>query len=207
MAPMATQKLSKQEEKSLSMRRRVCEATIAVLASVGYERVSTKLVAEHGKMSRGAVNYHFPTKNDMLVAAYKYVLEDWEKSWPFRAMIEGEKIAADDLIDALWTGLFSTGTYLAVLELMLAARLDENLGARLRAALPAWSGPRDMRTARLIGLDTNDEKALRLLHLNLCMLRGLSVNQFFAAGTRAEDKLIEIWKEIFVREIKDYIQP
>ncbi len=196
--------LSKQEAKSVDMQRRVCAATVSVLAEVGYERVSTKLISERGKMSRGALNYHFPTKNDLFVAAYEYVLAEWEKEWPFCELDAQGSLSTEALIDALWTELFSKSTYLAILELMLAARLDPDLGTRLRAALARWSKKRDRRTIQMMGLDPDDEMASKLLRLNLCMLRGICVNRFCADGTYAEEPLIEIWKDILAREMKTH---
>lgn len=204
MIQQTAQPLSKQEAKSIDMQRRVCAAAVSVLAEVGYERVSTKLISERGKMSRGALNYHFPTKNDLFVAAYNHVLAEWDKDWPFCDLEENETLSIESLIDALWTELFSKSTYLAILELMLAARQDHDLSTQLRAALAKWSHKRDQRTIQMMGLDPSDDMASKLLRINLCMLRGICVNRFCADGTYAEEPLIEIWKGILAREMKSH---
>jgi AcrR family transcriptional regulator len=204
MTQQSDQLLSKQEAKSIDMQRRVCAATVSVLAEVGYERVSTKLISERGKMSRGALNYHFPTKNDLFVAAYNHVLAEWDQHWPFCDLGPNETLTTEALIDALWTELFSKSTYLAILELMLAARLDPDLSVQLRASLAKWSKKRDQRTIQMMGLDPEDHMASKLLRINLCMLRGICVNRFCADGTYAEEPLIEIWKDILAREMKSH---
>lgn len=197
----ATQPGSRQVQKSEEMRKRICDATLKCLADVGYERVSTKLISETGGMSRGAVNYHYPTRNDLLVAAYAHLLNSWEDRWPFTEVDQVGALDPGVLVDALWQGLFAQETYHAILELMLAARKDEELSTRLRKTLGPWAESRDIRTAALLGADLGSDAVLNLLQLNLCILRGITVNRFFDGTALTERSLVALWKEMFVAKL------
>lgn len=185
-----------QAERSTEMREKACIATLQALTEVGYERISTKLIADRAEVSRGALTHHFPMRNDLLVAAFEYLLTSWETSWPFAADPAPPRLGIEDLIDALWERLFSTEQYMAATELMLAARIDSNLGQRLRDVQLRWSGIRDAIATRILGMAPDNETNYLFLQLNLCLLRGIAVHRSFDNDPAVDQKLLSLWKDI-----------
>ena len=57
------------------MRARLLEATVDCLVERGFAGTSTTLVSERAGVSRGAQLHHFPTKNDLVVAAVEHLTE------------------------------------------------------------------------------------------------------------------------------------
>ncbi|MBV9832442.1 MAG: helix-turn-helix transcriptional regulator, partial [Marmoricola sp.] len=57
------------------MRQRLLDATIECLVEHGWSGTSTTLVSQRAGVSRGAQLHHFPTKNDLVVAAVEHVTE------------------------------------------------------------------------------------------------------------------------------------
>ncbi len=55
------------------MRARLLEATVDCLVERGFAGTTTTLVSERAGVSRGAQLHHFPTKNDLVVAAVEHV--------------------------------------------------------------------------------------------------------------------------------------
>ena len=53
------------------MRARLLDATVDCLVEHGFSHTSTTLVSERAGVSRGAQLHHFPTKNDLVVAAVR----------------------------------------------------------------------------------------------------------------------------------------
>lgn len=190
-----------QAERSTETREKACVATLQALTEVGYERISTKLIADRAEVSRGALTHHFPMRNDLLVAAFEYLLKSWENSWPFSAQPDLPRMSIEDLIDTLWERLFSTEQYMAALELMLAAKMDGDLGRRLREVQLRWSRIRDTLAAKMIGVAPDDEKTHLFLQLNLCLLRGIAVHKSFDNDPAVDLRLLNLWKDI-VREQK-----
>ena len=64
-----------QEERSRVMRARLLEATVELLVERGFSGTSTTLVSERAGVSRGAQLHHFPTKNDLVVAAVEHLTQ------------------------------------------------------------------------------------------------------------------------------------
>ncbi|MFD1910916.1 TetR/AcrR family transcriptional regulator [Halodurantibacterium flavum] len=194
--PPGKQRRRTQAERSAEMREKACIATLQALTDVGYERISTKLIADRAEVSRGALTHHFPMRNDLLVAAFEYLVNGWEKNWPFNAEPSLPRLSIEELIDALWERLFSTEHYMAAMELMLAARMDSDLGQRLREVQLRWSAIRDKIAARILGVATEDEKNHLFLQLNLCLLRGIAVHKSFDTDPSVDLKLLALWKDI-----------
>ncbi|MCD6638465.1 MAG: TetR/AcrR family transcriptional regulator, partial [Nocardioides sp.] len=64
-----------QAERTAAMRARLLEATVELLVERGFAGTSTTMVSERAGVSRGAQLHHFPTKNDLVVAAVEHITE------------------------------------------------------------------------------------------------------------------------------------
>src|SRR3954462_4676873 len=107
------------------MRARVLEAPAELRVEKGSAGTSTTLVSERAGVSRGAQLHHFPTKQDLVVAAVQHVTE-----------VRGTELA--EAAQRLPTGPrrtravlqvlgdhFTSPVFTAALELWVAARTDE----------------------------------------------------------------------------------
>lgn len=184
-----------QAERSQDTRRRVCAATLDALADVGYQQISTSQIAALAKVSRGALTHQFPTRNDLLVAAFEFLVGQWREGYPFKTDAP-LRLTIDEFIDTAWTVMFSTRRYVASLELMLAARLDDELGQRLRKVLSDWILERDERVIEILGASPGDKDAELFVQLNLCVLRGVAVHRSFDSDPYFAERIIAQWKTI-----------
>jgi TetR/AcrR family transcriptional repressor of bet genes len=57
------------------------EATIDVLAEVGYARTTLSAVAKKAGLSHGLVNFHFETKEKLLAETMAYLGEEYRANW------------------------------------------------------------------------------------------------------------------------------
>lgn len=194
--PSASRPRLTQAERSQKTRNKVCEATLQALGEVGYEQISTTLIAQKAKISRGALTHQFPTRNDMLVAAFEKLIGEWHDGYPFGLDPDKEQLSVDELVDALWDNIFADGRYIAAMELMLAARQDNDLGRALRDILVTWIRKRDQITVRLVGGDVDDAEAEMKVQLHLSVLRGIAMHQSFDSDPQTAKKLIDLWKRI-----------
>jgi AcrR family transcriptional regulator len=187
-----------QAERTAAMRLRLAEAVLETLCAVGYERLSTGLVASHAGVSRGALSHHFPSKADMLVGGFEHLLKQWEAGRV--AFVRGREtpIPLADYLRHLWYDVFTKPAYVAAIELMLAARTDPDLQERLRAVLAEWVKTRDALWAHVIGYEDWDRlgegiSRENFLHLNLSVLRGMAIHASFNMDDTVNDRLLEAW--------------
>lgn len=70
--------MATQVQRTASARRRLIAATRDLVAAQGVGSTSVAAIGERAGMSRGAVNFHFGSKDDLLVAVSEQVTSDWE---------------------------------------------------------------------------------------------------------------------------------
>lgn len=194
--PTAAHTRRTQAERSQETRSKVCEATLQALVDVGYAQISTPLIAQRAQVSRGALTHQFPTRNDMLVAAFEKLVDEWRDGYPFSLDPDKKQLSVDELVDALWSAIFANRRYIAAMELMLAARQNNELGHALRDILVTWIRKRDRITVRLVGGNIDDTEADLKVQLHLSVLRGIAMHQSFDSDPQTVKKLIELWKQI-----------
>jgi len=68
-------------EQKLQTRQRLLEATMAVIASEGLSGVTMAKVAEQAGLSRGIGNFHFQSKEQLLLETLRTIYQEFEKSW------------------------------------------------------------------------------------------------------------------------------
>ena len=118
------------------MRRQLIEATVASLIETGFARTTTVEICRRAGVTRGALLHHFDSLADLFAATLAHLYEQ------FLAGAEGadDASAADGPVDgeAMVEGLwrhFSRPEYKAVIELLLAARNEPELGAVLQPTI------------------------------------------------------------------------
>jgi len=192
-----------QAERSEETREKLCRAALDAMAEVGYGRFATDDVAKRANVSRGGLTHQFPSRNQLIIAAYDYVLTSWERDWANNSNYL-EHMTPVEVTDLLWTKLFHSTQYVATLEIMLAARNDDELGKGIRAIMVRWSAHRDKLVAQLLGTNPADERVKLFVQLNLCVLRGIALHHNFNSdGSKdLQDKLLAEWKTMLAEQFK-----
>jgi TetR/AcrR family transcriptional repressor of bet genes len=72
--------LTRAEQKKKT-RRKLIDTTIGIIAADGLSRVTLAKVAEHAGLSRGICNYHFETKDQLLLETFRTVYREHELAW------------------------------------------------------------------------------------------------------------------------------
>lgn len=67
-----------QVQRTASARRRLIAAATALVGEQGVGNTSVAAIGERAGMSRGAVNFHFGSKDELLTAVAEEVTADWE---------------------------------------------------------------------------------------------------------------------------------
>ena len=183
-----------QEERTRAMRARLMEATVELLVERGFAGTSTTLVSERAGVSRGAQLHHFPTKNDLVVAAVAHVTE-----------VRGVELAAaaerrlprgarrTRAVLELLADHFTSPVFTAALELWVAARTDEALR---RAVVPLEQrvGRQTHRmTVELLGADESRAGVRELVQATLDLVRGLGLADTITDDARRRKRVLDRW--------------
>jgi AcrR family transcriptional regulator len=191
-----------QEERTRAMRARLLEATVDCLVERGFGGTSTTLVSERAGVSRGAQLHHFPTKNDLVVAAVEHLTE-----------VRGAELAA--AARELPTGTrrtravlqmlgdhFTSPVFTAALELWVAARTDETLLAAV-APLEQRVGREVHRlTVELLGADESRPGVRELVQATLDLVRGLGLAGTISDDARRRGRILDQWSRTLDTALK-----
>lgn len=130
---------AKDTPKSRRTRARILDETVRLLAEGGYERAGNAAVAEAAGLTRGAMLYHFPTREALIEAAAGHA-QARRVALLREAAEEGARRGLDPVdaaIDAYAELVFSP-PFRAFAELEAAARRDPALAPLIRPAQEAF---------------------------------------------------------------------
>ncbi len=130
---------AKETPKSRRTRARILDAAMRLFSEVGYHTATNALIAEAASLTRGAMLYHFSSREELVEAAVSHIeverarLFEQAASAPAAPGVD----AAEHAIDAYWSLLHET-PFVAFAELEAAARTDPMLRSRLANAQSAF---------------------------------------------------------------------
>jgi len=113
---------------------------MSLFATIGYDAATNAAIADHAKLTRGAMLYHFPTREALVGAAVDHIQA--ARSALMKASYEDRPTGADAAehdIDAYWR-LLKTPPFLAFAELEGVARTDPDMARLVGAAQNIFDG-------------------------------------------------------------------
>lgn len=192
LAGVKTQIRTPQSERTRVMRLRLMESTIDCLAELGWAGTTTTEVSQRAGVSRGAQLHHFPTKQDLVVAAVEHLTERrrGELEHKVKQLPEaGRTRAALDVLSDLFLG----PVFFAALELWVAARTDVELLAAV-APLERRLGRETHRYAlEILAVDETLGDNRALVQATLDLLRGLGLAASLSDDTVRRERLLGAW--------------
>jgi len=130
---------AKATPKSLRTRARILDAAMRLFADVGYYAATNAMIADAAKLTRGAMLYHFASREELVEAAITHIELERASLFEQAALASaGPGVdASEHAIDAYW-GLLHEPAFVAFAELESAARTDPMLRERLAGAQSAF---------------------------------------------------------------------
>jgi AcrR family transcriptional regulator len=192
-----------QEERTRAMRQRLLEATVELLVERGWSGTSTTLVSKRAGVSRGAQLHHFPTKDDLVLAAVEHLSE-----------VRGRELA--EAATRLPTGRrrtravlemladhFTSPVFTAALELWVAARTDPHLLAAVAPLEQRIGREIHRRTVDLLGVDERQPGVRELVQATLDLVRGLGLANTITDDTGRRRRILDQWARALDARITD----
>jgi AcrR family transcriptional regulator len=130
-----TLKRRTQVERRQATRTALLDATVSCLIEDGYANTTTRGIAERAKVSPGALQHHFASKQELVSEAIAYLTQRVARDLIERGLpsADSQRQLAEKSIDLLWE--LQKGPLIeAATELWVAARTDPSLRQRLAEA-------------------------------------------------------------------------
>jgi len=192
-----------QEERTRAMRLRLLEATVELLVERGWSGTSTTLVSRRAGVSRGAQLHHFPTKNDLVLAAVEHLSEVRARELAEAAANLPTGRRRTRAVLAMLADHFTSPVFTAALELWVAARTDENLLAAV-APLEQRIGREIHRlTVDLLDVDESRSGVRELVQATLDLVRGLGLANTISDDTARRERILDAWARTLDARIRE----
>lgn len=119
-----------QEEKSQAMRTRIIHATIECLDSVGYIKTTTSEIVKRAGVSRGALQHHFRSKDDLIMAAADFLTSRYLEIFKLKFEYNGSlREYIHNILNVFWRIEFKS-TPLLLLEMKLQNRKNKKFSQK-----------------------------------------------------------------------------
>jgi len=129
---------AKDTPKSRRTRTRILDHAARLIREIGYSAANNAVIAEAAGLTRGAMLYHFPTRESLVAGLVEHLSAQSDALFAdaARARAPGADVA-EHAIDAYWRLLHSPPV-IALRELHAAARTDPMVSERLAEANAAF---------------------------------------------------------------------
>ena len=193
-----------QAERTASMRARLIDAAVDCLSRLGYSATTLSTIAEAAGVSRGGMLHQFPSKVDLMLAVVAYASGADERSHQPPALNDDDDKLAFFMsrTETTWTVLIQEPA-MAKLEIMMAARSDKVLAAKLPDMFNSIEKNRRQQMwalAQEIGIE--DREAIdAMVGLHMAAMRGLAM-ELLVTGDRDQVErsfaLLKSYKDILI---------
>jgi len=186
-------------ERSADSRALILDAAVACLVSDGYAGASTLAVQARAGVSRGRLLHHFPSREELLVAAASHLVNEMLAE----AAEQAEHLDVADPVERVercvelnWA-LFQEPPFWAAMELWNAARTDEALRTALRAEERRLNQAIRAAADRIWGPAAKANPRYPVLReLLFTSMRGVAIAYSFEDRPAATDPHLSIWKDL-----------
>ena len=140
MARKTSSETPKMQKRAIATRQRFLEATRQSLAEKGYAATTTQEICRRLNVSRGTLLHHFSTREELIIEAVEYILgENVRHFKQTMTDLAGRQLTMVDIARTLWEEHWTSPTYYAWLELVLASRTDPTLNRQVRSLSERWT--------------------------------------------------------------------
>lgn len=165
---------------SVTGRARIIEAAIASILEVGFYRSSTNEVARRADVSWGALQYHFGTREALLLAIVEHLDQRFLES------IQGASVVGDTL-DERMTSLYEilaqhydNPTFLVRLQIVLNLQHDPDTSTEVMAEVAGHAAESEASTRRLLVEALGPDAARSDYEVLFHAVRGFALSRLYS---------------------------
>ena len=182
-----------QQERSRATRQRLIEAAVECLGEFGWNRTTVSVIAGRAGVSRGAAQHHFPTREDLVVAAVEHMGTQQVEELRNRAARLPYGPDRAERIATMLLELYTGPMFRAALHLWVAAASDESLRAVV-APLESRVGREAHRTVlELLGADESAPGVRETIQATLDLARGLGLANLLTDDSKRRAQIARQW--------------
>ncbi|MHC1562120.1 TetR/AcrR family transcriptional regulator, partial [Actinomycetospora sp. C-140] len=188
------------EQRTSDSRTRILDAAVACLVEAGYAGTTTLTIQNRAGVSRGRLLHHFPSKENLLVAAAQHLATSrFAADGLARVDLPAADVDAgarlDRAVEVMWW-TYQQAYFWASVELWTAARTDKALAEALLPAERRLGAAIRQTTDAFFEDYADPEQAALLRETLLTSMRGVALTYGFDPRDPQTDPHLEQWKQL-----------
>ena len=180
------------QDRSRETRDRILESAILCFAEHGWQATTTSLIADVSGVSRGALQHHFPTRDELVFAALAYLFENRVQQFPFDMPLPTGSDRFDFLVQRL-LAYYASKDFKAALQIWAASTGEPELRERLIPIEERFARALYDRAVEVLDADTSDERTHRLIQTTLDLARGLGLADVLRDDVKRRQSISKFW--------------
>ncbi len=195
---------STQAEKSDRMRKEILLAAISCLHEFGYHRASIKKITEKTRFSQGALQHHFPSKEDLMVFVLERLLaKSVRLTLAWLNEIGEDKSTISEMTIKWWANQAASPEYLTMMEILVAARTEDTLRRRIKPTFDNFAKVTDDRILAVFESDQISQATARtLITASRHMMTGLITSDGLFMDEESKKAYIAHWAQ-FLQQLME----
>lgn len=172
---------------------KLLDAAVSCLAEQGWSATTVAVVAERAGVSRGAVQYHFPTREDLVLAAVEQMAD--QRAAEARSRLEqrgGDTMPAEQVVRDV-VDIYSGQLFRAALALWLAAVSEPALRERVRRLEARVSREAHRMVVDALGADESVPGVREAIQVTLDWARGLGLASLLTDDRARREPSVAYW--------------
>jgi len=180
----------------------IIEVVVSFLDESGYAETSMNAIQAKAGISRGSITHHFPTRQNMIVAATQHMLDNavlGTRNYFQKMGQPGNQVSADEIVHRLWSNVVNTAHGRAFIEILMASRTNPGLQIQVSAKVQIW----EEQIASIVN-DTYTNKAEQMGEVwEFCRtyLRGLLIHIHLSDDKQEVDEKISRLAKVIARQV------
>ncbi len=197
MAPTEKKVRVPQTERTATMRKRLSKAAYEVIKENGFANFRTSAVAKQAGVSQGAQLHHYPTKNDLTLAAMEYA---YARSHSIFSKNLDSFTADSDPIDAAIKDaedFYLSEYFMVALDILMAGgKNDELREQQIKLAVNSRTQVEQAWIKRLVELGWTQTSAEDTLLMTFCLVRGYAIKLLISDSMDSYHRMMKRWKAL-----------
>ncbi len=200
--------LSRREQRTADSRSQILEAAVGCLIEGGYSGATTLQIQGRAGVSRGRLLHHFPSRDELLVAAAHHLATVRVRATVAKAETElaahpGGPGRIDRVVELMWE-THHEPHYWAAVELWTAARTNDEIADALSQEERRLGGAVRSAVDGMFGTELTERPAYPMLRDQLLFsMRGAALTYAFDRRDPGSDPHLDEWKYLAHRLLDD----
>jgi AcrR family transcriptional regulator len=182
-----------QQDRSRATRDRILRSTISCLAEFGWHSTTTSLVAKRTGISRGALQHHFPTREDLFLTAVDFMFDEQNQMEPFGVDTVSTKGDDFDFIVERVLEFYASEAFKAALQIWTVGASEPALRERIRPLEDKFARGIYDQAVRFLNADVSDERTHRFIQTTLDLARGLGLADLLSDDSARRKRIAKFW--------------